>query len=160
VIPHKKQLFRGRRRIVKSWHRFYDPTTGRYISADPIGLGGGINLYGYVNGDPVNKVDPEGLEVPLPGDSDFGTGPAFYPTAPCEARQPCYNRAWDKFVACQWAVAAYQAACVALVTYGTEGVGILVAMRVCSIAATPKRAICGAKYAIDKMACDKILCCE
>jgi hypothetical protein len=35
VIPHKKQLFRGRRRIVKSWHRFYDPETGRYISADP-----------------------------------------------------------------------------------------------------------------------------
>jgi RHS repeat-associated protein len=53
VIPHKKQLFRGRRRIVKSWHRYYDPTTGRYISADPIGLeyfiGGDkkINLYGY-----------------------------------------------------------------------------------------------------------------
>jgi RHS repeat-associated protein len=47
VIPHKKQLFRGRRRIVKSWHRYYDPETGRYISADPIGLWGGINLYGY-----------------------------------------------------------------------------------------------------------------
>jgi hypothetical protein len=47
-----------------NWHRFYDPTTGRYISADPIGLGGGINLYGYVNGDPVNKVDPKGLFSP------------------------------------------------------------------------------------------------
>jgi RHS repeat-associated protein len=61
VIPHKKQLFGGRRRIVKSWHRFYDPATGRYISADPIGLEGGINLYGYVQNDPVNKVDPLGL---------------------------------------------------------------------------------------------------
>jgi hypothetical protein len=46
VIPHKKQLFRGRRRIVKSWHRYYDPTTGRYISADPIGLGGGLIFMG------------------------------------------------------------------------------------------------------------------
>jgi RHS repeat-associated protein len=61
VIPHEKQLFGGRRRIVKSWHRFYDPATGRYISADPIGLEGGINLYGYVQNDPVNKVDPLGL---------------------------------------------------------------------------------------------------
>ncbi|BCL63154.1 hypothetical protein DGMP_38470 [Desulfomarina profundi] len=44
-----------------SWHRFYDPDTGRYLSADPIGLDGGINLYGYVGNDPVNWVDPEGL---------------------------------------------------------------------------------------------------
>jgi uncharacterized protein RhaS with RHS repeats len=49
---------------VISWHRFYDPTTGRYISADPIGLGGGINLYGYVSNDPVNLVDIFGLYTP------------------------------------------------------------------------------------------------
>jgi hypothetical protein len=46
---------------VISWHRFYDPETGRYISADPIGLAGGMNLYAYVGGNPVNWVDPEGL---------------------------------------------------------------------------------------------------
>ncbi len=45
-----------------NWHRFYDPTTGRYIAADPIGLAGGINLYGYVGGDPILKFDPLGLE--------------------------------------------------------------------------------------------------
>ena len=44
-----------------NWHRFYDPETGRYITADPIGLAGGINLYAYVGGDPVNAVDPWGL---------------------------------------------------------------------------------------------------
>lgn len=44
-----------------NWHRYYDPRVGRYISADPIGLDGGLNLYGYVGGNPVNWIDPLGL---------------------------------------------------------------------------------------------------
>jgi RHS repeat-associated protein len=42
-------------------NRDYDPTLGRYIEADPVGLAGGINLYGYVNQNPLNSTDPLGL---------------------------------------------------------------------------------------------------
>ncbi|MFM5949061.1 MAG: RHS repeat-associated core domain-containing protein, partial [Novosphingobium sp.] len=40
--------------LFQNHHRDYDPMTGRYIEADPLGLGGGSNLYAYVGGDPIN----------------------------------------------------------------------------------------------------------
>jgi len=41
-------------------YRYYEPESGRYISADPIGLAGGINLYAYVP-NPLKYIDPLGL---------------------------------------------------------------------------------------------------
>lgn len=41
--------------------RYYNPMLGRYIQADPIGLRGGINLYGYVYANPLFYYDPYGL---------------------------------------------------------------------------------------------------
>jgi RHS repeat-associated protein len=41
--------------------RYYNPKTGRYLTPDPIGFIGGINLYLYVNGNPVNAIDLLGL---------------------------------------------------------------------------------------------------
>jgi len=41
--------------------RYYDAQSGRFISEDPIGFGGGINFYSYVHNSPTNLVDPLGL---------------------------------------------------------------------------------------------------
>ena len=42
-------------------NRYYDPKTGRFTQEDPIGLAGGLNAYGFANGDPVSYSDPFGL---------------------------------------------------------------------------------------------------
>ena len=55
--------------------RWYDPQARRFISEDPIGLDGGINLYAYVENDPINGVDPSGLGK-LPANPS-GLGPQW-----------------------------------------------------------------------------------
>ena len=44
-----------------NWHRHYDPATGRYLTPDPIGILGGINLFIYADQNPMNAIDPFGL---------------------------------------------------------------------------------------------------
>jgi RHS repeat-associated protein len=47
--------------LVFTLYRAYDPATGRWLSRDPIGEDGGINLHGYVSNDSINLWDPVGL---------------------------------------------------------------------------------------------------
>ena len=44
-----------------NYFRYYDPSIGRYITNDPVGLAGGINAYAYVGGNPLYWIDPLGL---------------------------------------------------------------------------------------------------
>jgi len=43
-------------------HRYYDPHSGRFVSKDPIGLAGGFNVFAYVGGNPMTRIDPTGLD--------------------------------------------------------------------------------------------------
>jgi hypothetical protein len=43
-------------------NRYYSPSTGRFITRDPIGYEGGVNVYAYTRNNPVMKADPSGLD--------------------------------------------------------------------------------------------------
>jgi RHS repeat-associated protein len=55
--------------------RYYAPAVGRFISRDPIGYSGGINLYRYADNNPVAVVDPSGTHSVKPRDPRFPKPP-------------------------------------------------------------------------------------
>jgi RHS repeat-associated protein len=70
-----------RRRGPKSQHprfcsattgrRYYNPSTGRWLSRDPIGEKGGLNLYAFVRNDPIGKTDSLGQDLWIINYPDF-----------------------------------------------------------------------------------------
>jgi len=73
--------------------RWYEPTTGRFLSEDPIGLAGGMNLYVYAGDDHVNGWDPTGLGCVDPDDGIPCLDPLVVEgQAPCWAVLGCRRR--------------------------------------------------------------------
>ena len=55
-------------------HRYYDVSNGRFLNRDPMGYGGGINLYGFCGSSPVIGTDETGLAYTDPTPGDWGNG--------------------------------------------------------------------------------------
>ncbi|WP_284431725.1 RHS repeat-associated core domain-containing protein, partial [Acidovorax sp. SUPP950] len=64
-LRYPGQVFDEETGLNYNLNRSYDPPSGRYFQADPIGLDGGWNRFGYVGGDPLNAIDPQGLNAVL-----------------------------------------------------------------------------------------------
>jgi uncharacterized protein RhaS with RHS repeats len=62
-----------------NYQRDYIPGVGRYAQSDPIGLGGGVNTFGYVGGNPTKYTDPLGLNPVGGAYAGAGIGSAFGP---------------------------------------------------------------------------------
>lgn len=88
-------------------HRYYDCSNGRFLTRDPYGSNGGINLYAYAQNDAANKFDPYGTwpnapyggtKSPLPGDYGYHCGAGVF--GPTVAHQDCIDNSCEQHDNC------------------------------------------------------------
>lgn len=77
-LRYPGQVFDEETGLSYNLHRYYDAATGRYMQADPIGLEGGWNRFGYVGGNPLNWSDSRGLDNPGMGPYSSGVMVYYY----------------------------------------------------------------------------------
>lgn len=70
------QYYDGESGLSYNYQRDYDPRTGRYIEADPIGLAGGLNTFAYAGNNPLGYIDPTG-QNPVLVLAPVAAGPAL-----------------------------------------------------------------------------------
>ena len=78
------QWFQSESGLHQNWMRDYDPTTGRYIQADPLGLVDGASVYGYALQNPGRYTDQRGEACRVIGHDKYGT-----PRLECDDRPYC-----------------------------------------------------------------------
>lgn len=84
--------------------RYYDPMEGRFVSRDPIGFeGGDFNLYGYVQSNPINAIDPFGQMAARPGFSMLFVRPK---EMPCNPWDYCKKKLEEKQKKCAFSTNA------------------------------------------------------
>jgi RHS repeat-associated protein len=102
-------------------NRYYDPVSGQFTQSDRIGIAGGLNLYGYANGDPINFTDPFGLS-PCEGIFDLDDDSTWNAWAECMGQhyeEEDGKRAWDESLRENFSLGRCAAATTLLMGAGT-----------------------------------------
>jgi RHS repeat-associated protein len=94
------QEFEASTGLHQNGFRDYMPGLGRYLESDPIGLSGGINLFAYARANPLEMIDPRGLEESNAGSVWTKDLPSCPVDLSCED-----NQAWSQDP--DWAVNKY-----------------------------------------------------
>ncbi len=80
-------------------NRWYEPQTGRFLSEDPLGYGGGLNFYAYATNDPVGGTDPTGLDDKCTWDQSTMTETCPPPPpVPVNSPDPCMLSIYGVYV--------------------------------------------------------------
>ncbi|MEJ6401874.1 RHS repeat-associated core domain-containing protein [Yoonia sp. 2307UL14-13] len=88
------QWFQSENGLHQNWMRDYDPTTGRYMQADPLGLVDGPAIYGYALQNPGRYVDPRGTLVIADGGG--GRGHGGIPISPSWNSRSLWDMLWGR----------------------------------------------------------------